>query len=130
MLRTLVGLAAGLAVAIATVMAIETLGNQLYPPPRGFDMTQASALALPFETLVWPVIGWFLGSLAGSGLAAHLTGQSWAGWAIAALVLAATILNFAMITHPVWMMIAGPLAALLGGWLGQQAARRIRRPAA
>jgi hypothetical protein len=61
MIRALAGLAAGLAVAIMTVMAIEGIGNQIYPPPPGYDMTSGSAETLPFETLIWPVIGYFLG---------------------------------------------------------------------
>ena len=129
MLRTLMGLAAGLAVAIVTIIVVEAFGNQLFPPPRGFDRAQSTAEALPLETLMWPVIGWFLGSLAGSAIAVHLSRERWAGWAIVALVLAATIFNFALITHPIWMMIAGPLAAIIGGWLGQQVAARTRRQA-
>ncbi len=119
MLRTLMGLAAGLAVAIVTIMIVEAIGNMLFPPPRGYDMTAGSALALPLQTLIWPVLGWFLGSLAGSAIAVHLSGHRWVGWAIVALVLAATVLNFALITHPTWMIVAGPLVAILGGWLGQ-----------
>jgi hypothetical protein len=129
MLRTLMGLAAGLAVAIVTIMIVEAIGNQMFPPPRGFDMAKSSAESLPMETLMWPVIGWFLGSLAGSAMAVHLSREHWAGWAIVGLVLAATIFNFALITHPMWMMVAGPLAALVGGWLGQQVAARTRRRA-
>lgn len=129
MLRTLSGLAAGLAVAMVTVIIVETIGHQLFPPPRGYDMTQASAAALPVSTLVWPVIAWFLGSLAGSALAVHLSRRGWTGWAVAALVLAGTIFNFAMIAHPMWVMIAGAIAPFLGGWFGQQLAARTRRPA-
>ena len=127
MLRTLMGLAAGLAVAIVTIMIVEAIGNMLFPPPRGYDLTAGSAMALPIETLIWPVIGWFAGSLTGSALAVHLSRQPWAGWAIAALVLAAMVLTFALITHPLWIMVAGPLAALIGGWIGQQVAGRTRR---
>ena len=127
MLRTLMGLAAGLAVAIVTIMIVEAIGSMLFPPPRGYDMTAGSAVALPIETLMWPVIGWFLGSLAGSAIAVHLSGQRWVGWVIVVLVLAATVLNFALITHPTWMMVAGPVAAILGGSIGQQVAARTSR---
>ena len=119
MIRALAGLAAGLAVAIMTVMATEGIGNQLYPPPAGYDMTSGSAETLPFETLVWPVIGWFLGAAAGAWVAVRVSGLRWPGWAIAACVLAATILNLALITHPIWVIVAGVIAPLLGGWLGQ-----------
>ena len=127
MIRNLAGLAAGLAIALVTIILVEFIGNQLFPPPRGYDMSQGSAVSLPVETLVWPVVGWLLGALGGSWAAVWLSAQRWTGWAIAALVLAATIFNFALVTHPLWMMAAGAVAPLLGGWAGQQlAARRSR----
>ena len=129
MLRTLMGLAAGLAVAIVTIMIVEAIGYQLFPPPRGYDMTAGSALALPLQTLIWPVIGWFLGALAGSWLAVRLSGERWTGWVVAGCVLVATIFNFALITHPMWMMAAGVLAPILGGWIAQQLAAPAERAA-
>ncbi|HEU5285007.1 MAG TPA: hypothetical protein VFU20_00685 [Sphingomicrobium sp.] len=119
MVRTLAGLAAGLAVAILSIAAVEAVGNQLYPPPAGYDMTTASAETLPVETLVWPVIGWFLGSIAGSWVARRASGERWPGWAIAACVLAATVLNLALIRHPLWMIVAGVVAPVAGGWFAQ-----------
>ena len=130
MIRSLAGLAAGLGVAIVTVKAVEGIGNQLYPPPAGYDMASASAETLPFETLVWPVIGWFLGAIAGTWVAVRVSGERWPGWAIAACVLAATILNLALITHPVWVIVAGVLAPLLGGWVGQLLPKGRRSSAA
>ena len=130
MIRTLAGLATGLAVAIITVMAVEGIGNQLYPPPAGYDLTSGSAETLPFETLVWPVIGWFLGAMAGGWVAVRVSGEHWTAWAIAACVLAATILNLAMITHPVWMIVAGVIAPVLGGWVGQMLPKGRPNPAA
>jgi hypothetical protein len=130
MVHRLIGLAAGLAVGLFAIIFVEFIGNQLFPPPRGYDMTSGSALSLPVETLIWPVIGWFLGGLAGAWVAVRISGERWTGWAIAALVLAATILNFALITHPLWMMIGGPLAPLLGGWIGQRLVKEPRRETA
>lgn len=127
MIHRLGGLAAGLAVAIFTIMFVEFIGNQLFPPPRGYDMSAGSAMSLPVENLIWPVIGWFLGALSGAWVAVRISGERWTGWAIVALVIAATVLNFAMITHPLWMMIAGPVAAILGGWIAQMLPKG-RRP--
>ena len=125
-IRTLAGLAAGLLVAILTIMAVEGIGNQLYPPPAGYDMTTASAETLPFETLIWPVIAWFLGALAGGWVAVRVCGVRWAGWAIAGFVLAATLLNLALITHPLWMIIAGIAAPLLGGLIADRLPKGTR----
>ena len=128
-IRTLGGLAAGLLVAILTIIAIEAVGNQLYPPPAGYDMTSASAESLPFATLIWPLIGWFLGAIAGGWVALRVAGERWTGWAIAACVLAATILNLVLIRHPTWMIVAGVIAPLLGGWIAQLLPKTRRRAA-
>jgi hypothetical protein len=127
MIRNLAGLATGLGVAIMTVMAVEGIGNRLYPPPAGYDLTSGSAETLPFETLVWPVIGWFLGAVAGSWVAVRVSGERWLSWAVAVCVLAATILNLALITHPTWVIVAGIIAPVLGGWLGQRLPHGRRR---
>ncbi len=120
MIRNLAGLAAGLAVAIVTIMVVEAIGHQLFPPPGDADLTQPMSASLPFGTLIFPVIAWFLGALAGSWLALWLCAARWAGWAIAAFVLAGTIANFALISHPLWVIIAGLVAPILGGWLAHQ----------
>jgi nitrate/nitrite transporter NarK len=115
-------------VAIFTIMLVEFFGNQFFPPPRGYDMGAGSALSLPATNLIWPVIGWFLGALAGGWVAVRISGERWTVWAIVALVLGAIILNFAMITHPLWMMIVGPLAAIAGGLVGQRLPKSSTRP--
>lgn len=130
MIRSLAGLAAGLAVAIFTIAGVEAIGYQLFPPPAGYDMSGASSETLPFETLVWPAIGWFVGAIAGSWVAIRVSGERWTGWAIAACVLAATILNLVLITHPLWMIIAGVVAPPLGGWVGQLLPKGSRSPGA
>jgi len=130
MIRELGGLAAGLGVAVATMVAVEAVGNRLFPPPAGYDLSQGSALSLPFETLVWPAIGWFLGALAGSWVAMRASGERWPAWVVAGCVLAATIFNLVLIRHPMWMIVAGVLAPLVGGWLGQQIESRTRRRSA
>ena len=42
------------------------------------------------------------------------------------MVLAATILNFVLITHPLWLMVVGACAPLLGGWIGQRLSPTVR----
>jgi hypothetical protein len=128
---TLGGLAAGLALAMLIMMAVETIGNQIFPPPAGYDLSGGSAASLPTTTLIPPVIGWFLGTLAGASVAVRLSERSWAAWAVGAFVLAASILNLVLITHPLWMIVAAIAAPLLGAWLGHHlGAARLRRRAA
>lgn len=128
---TLGGLAAGLATAMLLIMTIEAIGNQLYPPPKGYDMAAGSAASLPFGNLIFPVIGWFVGTLAGAWIAVRLSDRDWAGWAVGGFVLAASMLNLLLITHPLWVIVAAVVAPILGAWIGQRIAlARRRRPAA
>ena len=60
-------------------------------------------------------------------VAVRVSGEKWPGWAIAACVLAATILNLALITHPTWVIVAGVTAPLLGGWIAQHLPKRGSR---
>jgi hypothetical protein len=123
---TITGLIAGVALAMLVIMSVEAIGNQVAPPPAGLDLNAGSAESLPVTNLLFPVLGWFLGALLGAYAAVRLSGHGWAGWAIAAVVLAATILNFVLITHPVWVMALGVAAVLAGGWIGRLLAERRR----
>ena len=120
MIRKLGGVAAGLVIAMALIMLIETLGHQLSPPPAGYDMNAGSARALPVGNLLFPVLGWFVGTLAGASAALRISRTRWTGWAVTAFVLLGAIANFAMITHPLWVMAAGIVAVVLAGWLAQR----------
>ena len=65
MIRTLGGLAWGIGIAILVMILVEAAGNQLYPPPIGLDLERPdAAFRMPFRTLIFPVLGWFLGPLA------------------------------------------------------------------
>jgi hypothetical protein len=124
---TLGGLAAGLATAMLLIMTIEAIGNQLYPPPAGYDMAAGSAASLPFGNLIFPVIGWLLGTLMGAWIAVRLSGHDWAAWAVGGFVLAASMLNLLLITHPLWVIVAAVAAPLTGAWIGRRIAVARRR---
>jgi hypothetical protein len=108
---------------LLTIMAVETLGHSVAPPPAGYDMNAGSALALPVSNLLFPVIGWFVGTFAGAFAASRISRAQWTGWTVAAIVLLGAVASFVMITHPLWVMAAGVVAPLLAGWLAQQLAR-------
>ena len=126
MIRTLGGIAAGIAVAIVVMVLIEAVGNQIAPPPMGLDLERPdAAVRMPFETLIFPVAGWFLGPLVGGILAVRVSGRRWASWPVAGAVLIGAILQFAMAGHPLWMIaagVAGPIAAAL---IARAAAQRV-----
>lgn len=121
MIRTLGGIVAGMAAAITLIMITEALGNQVAPAPARIEITDiAETPPLPLITLMFPVLGSFLGALVGGFLAIKVSDKPWTAWAIAAAVFAATIFNFLMMVYPAWVMVAGSIVPLLGAWLAQR----------
>jgi hypothetical protein len=125
MIRTLGGIVGGIACAIILMMVIEAIGNQVFPPPAGFDFTNPDAQQyLPFRTLAFPVVGWFAATLAGGWVAICVAEKAWPSWAVAAAVLLGEIANFLLGRHPIWMVAAGIALPLLAAWIAQQLPRR------
>lgn len=130
MIRTLGGIAGGIAVAILVMMIVEAIGVRLYPPAAAIDPAADIELSQPdappgtaLGTLMVPVIGWFLGPLAGGMIAVWLSGRRWTAFLVAAAVLIGAMLQFMLSTHP-WWMIAGLIAPLVAALLAQQFAPR------
>lgn len=125
MRRTLAGIIAGIGLAIAVMVAIEAVGNQLYPPPMGMNLEQPGAAArMPFATLIFPVLGWLAGPFAGGSAAVILSRDRRAAWPVGGAVLVGALLQFALARHPLWMIVAGLAAPLAGAWLAQRLAGR------
>jgi len=129
MIRTLAGAAAGVAVAIVTMMLVEAAGFRLFPPPPVDIQAPDSPMALPFVNQLFPILGWFLATLAGGWLAIWMSGRDWTSWLVAGSVVVGGILDFLLGRHPLWVMVAGPLAPLVAAWLAQKLPSR-RRPSA
>lgn len=120
--RNLIGIVAGVIVGGLVVFAVEAVGHSLFPPPAGTDLSNPQALEkligmLPIGALVAVVVGWFLGSFAGSFTAKKIAGTTVAPWAVAIVFIGLTAYNFAIIPHPMWMIAAGVLLPLLSAWL-------------
>lgn len=128
MIRTLGGIVAGMAAAITLMMITEAIGNQIAPAPARLEIEDiADTPPLPLMTMMFPIFGWFLGALVGGFLAIKISDQAWTAWAIAAVVLAATLLNFVLMAYPVWAMIVGLIMPVLGGWLAQRICAQVSK---
>jgi hypothetical protein len=137
MIRKTVGTVVGILVASGVVFGIEIIGYVAYPPPaeivaamQGNDraaMNMAAAeymqrAPLPAKALIpaaW-ILGTFFGAMAATAMAG---GRSCMPASIVGgLILLATALNLAMITHPAWVAVVGivgvPVAAYAGWRLG------------
>ena len=122
MLRTILGIVAGVVVAFVVLMGLEMAGHAAMPPPAGLDPADPEDLkqmvaSASTAAKAWVVFAWFAAAVAGGWLARRLSRASWAGWVIAGLIVVGGIANIMMIPHPLWMQIAAVAAPLLGGWL-------------
>jgi hypothetical protein len=138
MLRDIGAVIAGLAVSIIIIMAVQMVGHALWPPPEGLDWNDTEVLRtftsqLPFLALLFPIVSYFLGALAGPFVACRigtLKPLVFVG-VIGIVLLAFTIANLIQIPHPLWFSITAVAAVIIGGWLALQlACRRPREPSA
>ena len=130
MIRTLGGVAAGVAIAIALMMLVEGLTNMAFPPPR-LNLNDPNAPAsLPLVNQLFPVLAWFLATLIGGFVAVVLSSRSWTAWLVAASVIAGQLLDYLLGRHEAWVMAAGILAPLLAAWIAQKLWKRPPRVSA
>ena len=77
MLRDIGATLAGLAVSIGIITAVQMVGHSLWPPPEGLDWRDAEVIRtytsqLPFLALLFPIVSYFLGTLAGPLIASRI----------------------------------------------------------
>jgi MFS family permease len=124
MLRTVLAIVAGLITAMLVIFGVEAAGMLLFPPPAGMpleteaDLAKLVAMASP-AAKAWLVFGWALGSFVGAWVAARISRRHRriAALAVALFIVAGTVMNAMVITHPLWMNLLGillpvPLALL------------------
>lgn len=129
MLRNIAATLAGLVVSIGVIMAVQAVGHSIWPAPEGLDWNDPEVIRtytsqLPFLALLFPIVSYFLGTLAGPLVASRIgTLQPLVYVGIIGIVLLAfTIANLIQIPHPVWFSVAAVAAVLIGGWLALQLA--------
>ena len=127
-MRMILGIVAGVAVAMLCVFGVELVGHGLYPPPEGIDASNPADLermmaSLPIGALAFVTVAWFVGALLGGLTANAIARRALAGWIVALLIIGAGVWTMLMIPHPVWMWAAGIGLPLIAGWLAQRLAR-------
>jgi len=124
-LRSVAAIIVGAILAFAAIGVIESASGAMHPPPEGFNWKDKAQVkeyidSMPTESFAILLAAYFTGSLLGGLVAALIAtvARTLHAGIIGALVLAATIANFAMlkymmeIDHPDWVLIAGLLIPL------------------
>ena len=125
-MRGTLGIVLGTVAALGILIAVEALAHWLYPTPSSFDTLNRSELAaamaaIPLPAKVVVAFGWLAAAFGGAWLALRVCDWRWAGWIVAALVVAGNIANLLALPHPFWMQALAILLPLLGGALAQRA---------
>jgi hypothetical protein len=124
-MRTVLGVLAGIVVAIICIFVIEGIGHFVYPPPPDLDLSNPEAAAriiaaLPLGAFVFVLAGWFLGTLAGGWTANAIGRVGVGGWVVALVVICGGLYTMWLIPHPTWMWAAGVGLPLVAAWLVQR----------
>ncbi|MBF6023770.1 hypothetical protein [Lysobacter niastensis] len=116
--RTILGMLAGVVVAVLVIMAIEMLGHHFYPPPAGLDpMDPANEAAfaqfvanMPFGGKVMLLLAWVSGTFVGSLVAAKIARHQTAAALMVSLVVMSGVVGMIIkVPHPGWLSILGLL---------------------
>lgn len=119
MAKLIGGIVAGILVGLGVILGVELVGQLIYPTGE-VDMASSEAVgamiaSLPTGALLFVVLAWFLGALAGGGAAVLISGRRWAAWLIGGLVALSGVANILMYPHPAWMQIAAVIVPVIGG---------------
>lgn len=119
LLRTAVATVIGIAVAFGLIWLAQYAGNEL--SPAEYDL-ETGEILIPVGSTIALVIGWFVGSFAGSWLAMRASAGTGAGWIVAGAVIGAALYRAVTLADAWWIMALGAAVPLAATWLAQRAA--------
>lgn len=134
-MRNVFAVMLGAMVAFGLVSVGDAIAGSMMQLPQGIDPKDRVAVVaalesvlatIPVRTMVTMVAGYFVAAMGGGFIARKIasTPTVWPSVIVGLLVLAGTVANFAMISHPRLMVVLGVLAPLPGALLGARLAGR------
>ena len=135
MARAIGGVVAGIVTAFVVVLAVETIGLQIFPQPAGMDPLNPESVRqymgeIPTGSFVTVLVAWTLGAFAGPVVAKRVAGKNsrFPGVTVVALFVAMIVYNLLAVPGPSWMIpgaIVGVGAASMFGLRSQVLSPRI-----
>ena len=129
--RSILAAILGVVVGGIVVGIVESIGHLVYPPPPGLDPMNVEAVKAamanaPTGALLFVILAWAAGALAGGCLAAWMARRANTIHAmiVGALLMAAGIWTMLTIPHPLWFWILGLAVFLPSAFAGARLAPR------
>ena len=121
-IKRVAGMVVGVVVTFSAVMAGEYLLHLVFPMPN-LDLTNPEAVkaamaAAPLGAKLGLAIVYGTAAFLGTFIATWIAGWRWSGWVPMGLLLAATIANFMMLPHAIWLVVLSLVLIVLEGWTG------------
>jgi hypothetical protein len=124
MIRRILAVVLGIALAIAIVAAVEALGHVIYPVPADIDWKDAAQVesylgTVPTGAFFFVLAAWWLGTFGGGILACLIAREkpSLYSTIIGGFILAATVFNLISIPHPFWFSVTAVIGIAVMSYL-------------
>jgi uncharacterized protein YacL len=134
-IRSILGVVAGMIVGGIVVGIVEIPGYFIHPPPPGLTMSDTAAASAhfaraPLAALLLVALAWTLGPFVGAWLAGVIVRRAFVvhGLVIGAIFALLDISNLFAFPHPLWLAIVGIVAPFVAGWAGATVASRMAKP--
>jgi hypothetical protein len=124
-LRSISAILMGFITGFVVIVGCEYANIRLFPLPAGTDPEDAAAMnaamaAMPAKAMILVLVGWFIGTIGASFMAARFAAQfkSLHGMLMGLIFLGGAIMTMRQIHHPLWFWIVGIIiffpAAIIG----------------
>lgn len=130
MVKSIIAVVLAVLLAGVVIAAVQLVNTQIFPLPPGVDFNDREAMSravssMPTGGFVLLLLSYTLGALAGGWLAARMAPRRplLHAMIVGVLLLAAGVMNFVSIPHPLWVTVVGLLIFLPMAWLGASLAR-------
>lgn len=118
-LRSAIAAVAGIVIAFGLIWLAQYAGSELSPDV--YD-PQTGEVLIPVGSTVALLVGWFVGTFAGSWVAMRVSGGTGAGWIVAGAVIGAGVYRAVTLADAWWIMLLGILIPIAAAWAAQRAA--------
>lgn len=118
-LRSAIAAVIGITVAFGLIWLAQYAGSEISPDV--FDPDSGEIL-IPVGSTIALIVGWFIGTFAGSWLAIRVSAGTGAGWIVAGSVIGAALYRAVTLADTWWIMALGVAVPLAAVWLAQRAA--------